>query len=236
MTDHRHGGTPPSGSKRTARVTVPKLRRMKERGERITMLTAYDATFARMFEEADIDLLLVGDSLGMVVQGPETERMRPSAPRATEVGEEVVRSASRYGNGSTRAPWCSTIQCVPAGNTTSRSPAHQRRFASRCFSLNSTSRSIAAIRASVCPGPTATCGRSVPRASKVFARRYGEIFRAGVGPITFQPRLRISARASASCVFSSRSIASHAPCSSANHCIGSSSFTELRSAQRFPVK
>ncbi|GAB5546631.1 MAG: 3-methyl-2-oxobutanoate hydroxymethyltransferase [Sandaracinaceae bacterium] len=72
MTDHRHGGTPPSGSKRTARVTVPKLRRMKERGERITMLTAYDATFARMFEEADIDLLLVGDSLGMVVQGQDS--------------------------------------------------------------------------------------------------------------------------------------------------------------------
>ena len=72
MTDHRQGGTPPSGSKRTARVTVPKLQKMKERGERITMLTAYDATFARMFEEADIDLLLVGDSLGMVVQGQDS--------------------------------------------------------------------------------------------------------------------------------------------------------------------
>lgn len=57
---------------RAGRVTVPKLRAMKERGERITMLTAYDATFARMFEEAEIDVLLVGDSLGMVVQGRDS--------------------------------------------------------------------------------------------------------------------------------------------------------------------
>jgi 3-methyl-2-oxobutanoate hydroxymethyltransferase len=51
------------------RVTVPLLREMKRRGERITMITAYDATFARMLDEAGADVLLVGDSLGMVVQG-----------------------------------------------------------------------------------------------------------------------------------------------------------------------
>ena len=50
-------------------VTVPRLARMKRDGERITMVTAYDATFARLFDEAGIDVLLVGDSLGMVVQG-----------------------------------------------------------------------------------------------------------------------------------------------------------------------
>jgi 3-methyl-2-oxobutanoate hydroxymethyltransferase len=50
-------------------VTVPVLRRMKERGERIVMVTAYDATFARMLDEGGADALLVGDSLGMVVQG-----------------------------------------------------------------------------------------------------------------------------------------------------------------------
>lgn len=49
-------------------VTVPALQRMKGR-ERITMVTAYDATFARMFDEGGADILLVGDSLGMVVQG-----------------------------------------------------------------------------------------------------------------------------------------------------------------------
>ena len=50
-------------------VTVPRLARMKRNDERITMVTAYDATFARLFDEAGIDVLLVGDSLGMVVQG-----------------------------------------------------------------------------------------------------------------------------------------------------------------------
>ncbi len=50
-------------------MTVPRLGKMKRDGERITMVTAYDATFARLFDEAGIDVLLVGDSLGMVVQG-----------------------------------------------------------------------------------------------------------------------------------------------------------------------
>ncbi len=66
MSDDRKG-TPARA--RAGRITAPKLRAMKARGERITMLTAYDATFARMFDEAEIDVLLVGDSLGMVVQG-----------------------------------------------------------------------------------------------------------------------------------------------------------------------
>ena len=55
-----------------ARVTVQTLRAMTSRGERITMVTAYDATFARMLDEGGADVLLVGDSLGMVVQGHET--------------------------------------------------------------------------------------------------------------------------------------------------------------------
>ena len=50
-------------------VTVPRLRKMKRDGKRITMVTAYDATFARLFDDAGMDVLLVGDSLGMVVQG-----------------------------------------------------------------------------------------------------------------------------------------------------------------------
>ncbi len=54
------------------RVTIQHLRQMKERGEKIAMLTAYDATFARLFDEAGADVLLVGDSLGMVVQGHDT--------------------------------------------------------------------------------------------------------------------------------------------------------------------
>ncbi|HWP59863.1 MAG TPA: 3-methyl-2-oxobutanoate hydroxymethyltransferase [Candidatus Acidoferrales bacterium] len=51
------------------KVTVPEVKRMKERGERIGVLTAYDYSFARIFDQAGIDILLVGDSLGSVIQG-----------------------------------------------------------------------------------------------------------------------------------------------------------------------
>ncbi len=59
-------------SAREHRVTVPSLACRKRRGEPITMLTAYDFTFARIFDTAGIDVLLVGDSLGNVVQGQDT--------------------------------------------------------------------------------------------------------------------------------------------------------------------
>ena len=59
-------------SAREHRVTIPSLRRRKRRGERIAMLTAYDFSFAQIFDAAGIDVLLVGDSLGNVVQGRET--------------------------------------------------------------------------------------------------------------------------------------------------------------------
>src|SRR5438105_936786 len=61
-----------TGGMKAQRVTIHTLRQMKERGEKIAVLTAYDATFARLFDEAGIDVLLVGDSLGMVVQGNDT--------------------------------------------------------------------------------------------------------------------------------------------------------------------
>jgi 3-methyl-2-oxobutanoate hydroxymethyltransferase len=57
---------------KTQRVTIHTLQAMKERGDKITMLTAYDATFARLLDESHVDILLVGDSLGMVVQGNDT--------------------------------------------------------------------------------------------------------------------------------------------------------------------
>ena len=59
-------------SAREHRVTAPSLARRKSRGEPIAMLTAYDFTFARIFDVAGIDVLLVGDSLGNVVQGHDT--------------------------------------------------------------------------------------------------------------------------------------------------------------------
>lgn len=61
-----------ASAKREHRITVRSLAARKRRGEPITMLTAYDFTFARIFDSADIDLLLVGDSLGNVIQGTDT--------------------------------------------------------------------------------------------------------------------------------------------------------------------
>jgi len=54
---------------RTKAVTVPSLIAMKERDEKITMLTAYDASFAALMDMCGVETLLVGDSLGMVCQG-----------------------------------------------------------------------------------------------------------------------------------------------------------------------
>lgn len=54
------------------RLTVPALRQMKAEGRRIVSLTAYDAGFARCADEAGIDLVLIGDSLGMVCQGHDS--------------------------------------------------------------------------------------------------------------------------------------------------------------------
>jgi 3-methyl-2-oxobutanoate hydroxymethyltransferase len=59
-------------SAREQRVTVPGLLRRKRGGQPISALTAYDFTFARIFDAAGIDVLLVGDSLGNVVQGRDT--------------------------------------------------------------------------------------------------------------------------------------------------------------------
>jgi 3-methyl-2-oxobutanoate hydroxymethyltransferase len=53
-------------------VTVPKLQAMREAGERIAMLTCYDASFAALLDRAGVDVLLIGDSLGNVLQGQTT--------------------------------------------------------------------------------------------------------------------------------------------------------------------
>jgi 3-methyl-2-oxobutanoate hydroxymethyltransferase len=54
------------------KVRVPDFTVMKRRSERIVMLTAYDATMARLFDRAGVDVLLVGDSLGHVILGLDT--------------------------------------------------------------------------------------------------------------------------------------------------------------------
>jgi 3-methyl-2-oxobutanoate hydroxymethyltransferase len=102
-----------------SRVTPGQLRLMKERGEKIAMLTAYDYPTARMIDEAGVPMILVGDTLGMVVLGHEstipvtlddilrhTAAVRRGAKRALIVSdlpfmtyrismEEALRNAAR---------------------------------------------------------------------------------------------------------------------------------------------
>lgn len=56
----------------TKHITLSKLQKMKQQGEKIAMLTCYDAAFAKTLSEAGVDILLVGDTLGMVVAGYST--------------------------------------------------------------------------------------------------------------------------------------------------------------------
>lgn len=53
-------------------ITVTTLHEMKQRGEKFACLTAYDATFTCVLEQAGVEVILVGDSLGMVIQGHDT--------------------------------------------------------------------------------------------------------------------------------------------------------------------
>jgi len=53
-------------------VTVPKLQAMRDAGERITMLTCYDASFSALLDRVGVDSMLIGDSLGNVLQGHTT--------------------------------------------------------------------------------------------------------------------------------------------------------------------
>jgi 3-methyl-2-oxobutanoate hydroxymethyltransferase len=58
--------------KKRKKVTTARLTEMKSRGEKISMLTAYDFSFARILDEAGVDVLLVGDSASNVIHGHET--------------------------------------------------------------------------------------------------------------------------------------------------------------------
>ncbi|MBT0568861.1 3-methyl-2-oxobutanoate hydroxymethyltransferase [Curvibacter sp. CHRR-16] len=65
-----YGTLPPASTPATRKpISLPRLQEMHQRGEKITMLTAYDATFAAVADAAGVETILVGDSLGMVCQG-----------------------------------------------------------------------------------------------------------------------------------------------------------------------
>jgi 3-methyl-2-oxobutanoate hydroxymethyltransferase len=65
-----YGTLPPASAPATRKpISLPRLQEMHARGEKITMLTAYDATFGAVADAAGVECILVGDSLGMVCQG-----------------------------------------------------------------------------------------------------------------------------------------------------------------------
>jgi len=72
------------------RVTIPKLQERARSGEKLVMLTCYDASFAATSEAAGVDILLVGDSLGMVIQGHDS-----TLPVTMEETEYHVRAVVR---------------------------------------------------------------------------------------------------------------------------------------------
>ncbi|HZT38209.1 MAG TPA: 3-methyl-2-oxobutanoate hydroxymethyltransferase [Bryobacteraceae bacterium] len=77
------------------KVRVPDLLELKRKGRKITMLTAYDATMAHILDAAGLDVLLVGDSLGMVVLGEDT-----TLPVTMEM---MIHHCRAVANGAARA-------------------------------------------------------------------------------------------------------------------------------------
>ena len=80
--------------KRKARVTVRVLRQMKQAGEKITMLTAYDYFTARVLDQCGVDMLLVGDTVGMAFAGHDTT-LSVRIDHIVYHGEIVSRAAER---------------------------------------------------------------------------------------------------------------------------------------------
>src|SRR4051794_20056361 len=85
---------PPPPDPAEPAVTVPDFARWKRQGRKITVLTAYDYTSARLLDEAGVDCLLVGDSLGTVVQGWDTT-LRVTLDQMVYHTEMVARAARR---------------------------------------------------------------------------------------------------------------------------------------------
>jgi len=80
--------------KEVKRVTTHTLQKMKEKGEKISMLTAYDYSFAKIFDEAGIDILLIGDSAANVIVGYETT-LPMTLDQMIFMAGSVVRAAKR---------------------------------------------------------------------------------------------------------------------------------------------
>jgi 3-methyl-2-oxobutanoate hydroxymethyltransferase len=89
--DAQYGGTPAP----LARVTIPDILAAKRAGRKLTMMTAYDTAFAKLVDASGLDIILVGDSLGMVVLGYPT-----TVPVTMD---DMVRHAAAVSRGAKRA-------------------------------------------------------------------------------------------------------------------------------------
>jgi 3-methyl-2-oxobutanoate hydroxymethyltransferase len=84
----------PQPTENAVPVTIPDFARRKQKGKKISVLTAYDFTMAQLLDAAGVDCLLVGDSLGTVVQGWETT-LRVTLDQMVYHAEMVARAAKR---------------------------------------------------------------------------------------------------------------------------------------------
>ena len=75
-------------------MTVPEFIKAKSQGRRLSVLTAYDCIWASLLDESGIDAVLVGDSLGMVVQGHDTT-LPVTLEQMIYHGEIVARAVKR---------------------------------------------------------------------------------------------------------------------------------------------
>ena len=134
---------------------------MKRRAQKITMLTAYDATMARLFDRAGVDALLVGDSLGMVVLGHDTTLPVTLEEMIHHTTRRQPRHGARAGRGGHAVPDLSGHrqrsgpQRRPAAAGRRRRGGQARRRPARC-STSSAAWSTSAFRS----WATSACCRS----------------------------------------------------------------------------
>ena len=100
------------------RSTLTKLQAMRSKGEKIAVLTCYDASFAALLEAQGVDVLLVGDSLGMVLQGHET-----TLPVTLD---DMVYHTACVARGAKRAFIVATCRSAPSRSARSK-PLHMPR-------------------------------------------------------------------------------------------------------------
>ena len=103
-----------------SKVTIPELLQRKARGGKLTMLTAYDYPIAKLVDEAGVDIVLVGDSLGMVVLGYET-----TTPVTME---EMLHHARAARRGVSRALLIGDMPFLSFRSTTAEAVRNAGRF------------------------------------------------------------------------------------------------------------